>query len=347
MVIDCSVHPVVTDEHYGETVGPPWNFRKFPKLLGDRYGAPFDQLDTSIEEASSPSALAGRVLQDVDYAILTPSARGYYPNPQQAAAVAGAANRLLHEEWLDEPEASGRYLGSIRVALNDAGVAVREIEKWADDDRFVQIVVPARALGTFGEQRFFPIWKAAAELGLVVYVHDDLGTLAEAPLTQVGYPSFFAEAHAVRPMAGIVQLTSLIIAGVFERLPNLRVVFGDVSVHAARSLVVRTDKDWRSDRLEVPWVTDEPTTYFERHVRFATQPEDQISPHGELAEGGIGGDSSALTVYGSRRPYWDSVEVDAVVPDWSADARERCLAGNALEFYPRLGQRVAIDAAAQ
>ena len=39
---------------------------------------------------------------------------------------------------------------------------------------------------------------------------------------------------------------SFIIAGVFSRLPELRVVFGDVSLHAARSLIVRGGVDGRS-----------------------------------------------------------------------------------------------------
>lgn len=340
MVIDCAVHPVYTDEQFGDAIGPPWNFRKLPRLTGNTFGAPFDQLTVPAAEAASAAGLAARVFANggVDRAILAPTTRGYYPNPQQAAAVAKAANQLLYDEWL---QVDDRYLGSIRVAVNDAAVAVKEIERWAEDERFVQIVVPARAIGTYGEQRFFPIWEAAAEFGLVVFVHDDLGTLAEAPPTQVGYPSFYAEAHAVRPMAGIIHLTSFIVAGVVERLPGLRVVFGDVSVHGARSLVLRTDKDWRSDRLEVPWVTTDPTSYIEGFARFVIQPEDEISPHTGTTEGAIGGDTSKLVVYGSRLPYWDNVTTDTAFTAWTPVQRERCLSGNALAFYPRLEKQVA------
>lgn len=344
MVIDCSVHPVYTDQHFGEAIGPPWNFRKIPRLTGNTFGAPFDQLAVPEEEATSATGLAAHVFasSEVDRAILAPTARGYYPNPQQADAVAKAANQLLHDEWL---EADDRFLGSIRVAVNDAGVAVKEIERWADDERFVQVVVPARAIGTYGEQRFFPIWEAAARHGLVVFVHDELGTLAEAPPTQVGYPSFYAEAHAVRPLAGIVHLTSFIAAGVVERLPELRVVLGDVSVHAARALVLRTDKDWRSDRLEVPWVTADPTAYIERFARFVTQPEDAISPHNTTTDGALGGDTSKLVVYGSRLPYWDNMSPETAFKDWSPEERDRCLSGNALQFYPRLAKHFAASPA--
>jgi predicted TIM-barrel fold metal-dependent hydrolase len=343
MIIDCAVHPVLMDEEFNRNVGPPWNLRQVPTLFGDKYGASFDQLSVSVEQAATPSAVADALLREagVDYAVLCPTARGYWPNPQQAAEVAHAANVMLLENWLTAPEANGRFLGSIRVAPNDTEIALREIDRWADDDRFVQIVVPARALATYGEQRFFPIWRAAAERGLIVFIHDDLGTVVEPPPSLVGYPSFYAEVHAIRPLAAIVHLTSFIVAGVFERLPELRVVFGDVSVHAARSLLVRTDKDWQSDRIEVPWVSRPPTSYIERHVRFISQADDEISPHSHRLTGNIGGDTRSLVLFGSRHPYWDGVSAQEVFTMWPEEERARCFAGNALQFYPRLSARLS------
>jgi uncharacterized protein len=344
MIIDCAVHPVLGDEEFNREIGGPWNLLRLPPLFGDRYRAPMDQLTVPAEAASSPAALAAQLRSaGIDYAVLSPSTRGYWPNPQQAAAVARAANKLFAQKWLDAPDSEGRFLGSIRVALNDVDVALREIDRWADDERFVQLVLPARALGTYGEQRFFPILRTAAERGLVVFIHDDPGMLCEPPPSQVGFPSHFAEVHAIRPMAGIVHMTSLIVAGVFERLPELRVVLGDVSVHAARSLAIRTDKDWQSDRLEVPWVSKDPTTYLERHVRFVTQADDEISPHSARPAGTIGGDNASLVVYGSRHPYWDGVRAGDVFPAWCDEDRSRCLSGNAVQFYPRLAARVAAE----
>ncbi len=341
MIIDCAVHPVLLNDAFSRSVGAPWNLRQIGSLFGDKYGAPFDQLSVPMEQAASPSAVADQLRgAGVDYAVLCPTTRGYWPNPHQAAAVARAANEMLFEKWLTAPEADGRFLGSIRIALNDTDVALREIDRWADDDRFVQIVVPARALATYGEQRFFPIWRAAAERGLVIFIHDDLATIVEPPPSLVGYPSFYAEAHALRPMSAIVQLTSFIVAGVFERLPELRVVLGDVSVHAARSLLVRTDKDWQSDRVEVPWVTRQPTDYLERHVRFICQPDDEISPHSARSSGNVGGDTSSLVMFGSRHPYWDGVSARDVFTAWSEADRARCFAGNALQFYQRLAARL-------
>lgn len=344
MIIDCAVHPVLENNEFNQAVGSPWNLLKLPPLFGEKYRAPFDQLTVDEDKVSSPTALAAHLRnKGIDYAVLSPTTRGYWPNPQQAAAVARAANNLLSEKWLNASESDGKFLGSIRIALNDTNTALREIDRWADDERFVQIVVPARALATYGEQRFFPIWRAAAERGLVVFVHDDFATLVEPPPSQVGFPSYFAEHHAIRPMSSIVQLTSFIVAGVFERLPELRVVFGDVSVHAARSLAIRTDKDWQSDRLEVPWVSKDPTTYLERHARFVTQADDEISPHSLDAQNTIGGDNDSLVVFGSRYPYWDGIESKNIFNAWPQKSRDKCLSGNAQQFYPRIASLISSE----
>lgn len=156
MIIDCAVHPVLASERFNTFVGGPWNLRQLPTLFGEKYGAPFDQLAVSVEEATSPAAVAERLqASGVDCAILCPTTFGYWPNPNQAVAVARAANRMLLEDWLDVPVAKGRFLGSIRIALNDVDAALQEIDRCASDERFVQIVVPARALATYGDQRFF------------------------------------------------------------------------------------------------------------------------------------------------------------------------------------------------
>jgi predicted TIM-barrel fold metal-dependent hydrolase len=345
LIVDCAVHPVLEDEKFNKAIGPPWSIMRLPTLLGDRYTAPFDQLETPIERAADPAAFAGVLFgeREVDWGVLAPSGRGYYPNPQQAAALATAANSLLHDEWLDCPEAGGRFLASIRIAPNDTAAAVAEIEHWAADPRFVQIVAPVRVLSAYGDERYFPIWQAAVEHGLPVFLHDDLGTLAEPAPSLVGFPRYFAEHHALRPSASVIHLSSLITSGVFDRLPDLRVVLGDVSVHFARPLLWRVDKDWKSARIEIPWVDRLPSSYLQAHARFVCQSEDAAVARGITVNPGLAAESAALTVFGSRYPYWDRVDADSA-GSGLPEARDDLLAGNAVKFYPRLRALVASTA---
>ena len=138
MIIDCAVHPVLTSTRFNEYVGGPWNLRQLPTLFGEKYGAPFSQLAVSADEAASPAAVIGQMRKaGVDYAVLCPTTFGYWPNPHQGVAVASAANRMLLQEWLNAPEAEGRFLGSIRVPVHDVDASLKEIELYGDDPRFV------------------------------------------------------------------------------------------------------------------------------------------------------------------------------------------------------------------
>jgi uncharacterized protein len=339
VIVDCAIHPALSDEALAEAIGPPWNLADLavPSLFGDQYEPPFDPLVAPVEDVADAAFVARALLQagGRDAAILTPSTRGYFPNPQQAAAFARASNSLLQSRWLDDPAAEGRFLGSIRVAVNDSRVAVREIETWAADTRFVQVVVPLRSLAPYGDERYFPIWRAAVEHGLPVFVHDDLGTLVEPTPTPVGYPRHFPEYHALRPTAAVVHLASLITCGVFGRLPELRFVFGDLGVDLARALLWRVDKDWRSDRVEIPWVTERPSSFPIDHVRFVSQPEDDPAAYADASEDVLD-EWASLVVFGSRYPYWDCIEPTALLASCPSEVGERVSSTNALSFYPRL-----------
>ena len=116
-----------------------------------------------------------------------------------------AANAWVAERWLD---ADPRYAGSLRVCVTDVPSALTEIERWAGDPRFVQLVVPLRAFQPYGDEGYFPIWQAAVEHDLPVAIFDDDATVVEHHETPVGALRYFSEKHALRPFAGIVHLAS-------------------------------------------------------------------------------------------------------------------------------------------
>jgi predicted TIM-barrel fold metal-dependent hydrolase len=346
MIVDASLHPILGDDELKRRMGEPWRSGRIPHLLGTRHQAPFDEVVVPLEEAADPAATA-RVLEErgVDVAIVTPLARGLMPNPQHGAAIVRATNDWVAEEWL--PAGDGRFAGSLRVLVTDPSTALAEIERWSGDERFVQIAVPLRAYLPFGDDLYFPIWEAAAELGLPVAIFDDYATVTEHMETPVGMVRYFSEKHALRPFAAIVQVASLITSGVFDRLPNLRVIVGDGGLDLARPMFWRVDRDWRQSRVEIPWVERPPTDYLPDHVRFVTQPEDARTDGLRLEEDLVRIlDAERMLLYGSHYPYWDDQDARTTMADWSADVRARVLAENALEWIPRLRATMAVAAAA-
>jgi predicted TIM-barrel fold metal-dependent hydrolase len=62
-------------------------------------------------------------------------------------------NRWVEAEWLIDP----RLKGSIVVPYEDADAAVAEIERWAGDPRFVQVLMVTRTANPPGQKQY---WRA-------------------------------------------------------------------------------------------------------------------------------------------------------------------------------------------
>jgi uncharacterized protein len=337
-VVDAAVHPLVPDAAYGERLPNPW------RLAMNLVPGPFGKLyEASVPDVADPAAagdepaLARTVLtDDVDAALLLPRGRGLLPNPEHLAAVDRATNDWLHEQWL-QPPADERWRGAIRLPVTDPVAAVAELERLAPVERFVAVLVPLRVHEPYGADRYLPIWEAAVAHDLPVFVLDDLASAAELVRSPVGQPIHFAENDALRTLLPFVHLASLVTSGTLGRLPGLRLVFADGGADLAAPLLWRLDKDWRSGRVEIPWVEELPSAIAWRHAAFVAQAQDGrpdgLSPSPELAQVSRLGEQ---LLYGSRRPGWDAVEPEDVLAAVPHGAAERVLSGNALDRLPRL-----------
>lgn len=349
MIIDAAVHPFITGRDWEAMLPKPWRDAKRPLPFGALFEAPFPDLGD--REAASDPVRTGDVLfgeRDLDAAVLSPLTLGLLPNPHHFAAVSRAANEWLGERWLDPADATHRVFGSIRVPITDTYAALQEIDRWVTDRRFVQIVVPLRTFSQFGDERYFPIWEAAAAAGMPVYVKDDLATTVEFPHSSVGQPATFAENDATRAMLAIVQLASLITAGVFERLPQLRFIFGDGGADLAASLLWRLDNDWRSMRVEVPWVTELPSEIAMRVARFVSQAHEQVGDAaGDEPDPYRTGRLEKQLIFGSHYPYWDRVDATSLVRRFGDAGRDAVLANTLLDVTPRLAEAILRSVPAQ
>jgi aminocarboxymuconate-semialdehyde decarboxylase len=115
---------------------------------------------------------------------------------------------------------AGRFVGAGTVALQDTGLAIRELE------RLKSLGFPAVEIGShvngrdFDDPQLFDFFAAAESLDLAVFVHPQGPSIGQERMGQyylpfmVGYPSDSALAAA-----------RLILGGVLHRLPRLRVCF--------------------------------------------------------------------------------------------------------------------------
>src|SRR5207244_1304598 len=104
---------------------------------------------------------------------------------------------------------------------DDAVAAVAEVEKRARDGRFVQVQVFMGTTEPLGHRRYRSILEAAVYHGFPVGMHVGGRTGAG---TASGWPSYYSEGHLVWPLAAQTQVMSLILDGVLDRLPSLKVI---------------------------------------------------------------------------------------------------------------------------
>ena len=208
---------------------------------------------------------------DVRYAILIPLARvGVQPNRDFDVALASAVNDWVHYEWLDHDP---RFRASLTLPVEDPVSAVAEIERHAGDGRFVQVLFPGRPREPMGRPRYWPILEACAAHGLQVATHAAAG--GSQPTTGAGWPSYYLEDHVSPAQAMQANVTSMIVEGVFERWPSLKLVSVENGFAWLPSLLWRLDAAWAVYRDEVPHLPRRPSEYAEDHLYLATQPMEE------------------------------------------------------------------------
>lgn len=196
------------------------------------------------------------------------------------AALCRAVNTWVVQRCLDhEPRARG----SVAVPLGDPAAAVAEIEHWADDPRFVQVLLPVRGHDLrWGHPVFRPVLAAAAAAGLVVTLHA-WGRVGSAPTT-TGFTHTYLQDYLSHGQVAQSQLVSLVAEGALGALPGLRVTVAECGSSWLPPLLWRLDKEWRGIRREVPWVDRMPSQYVREQVRFTTAPVHLPRDPGELRD---------------------------------------------------------------
>jgi predicted TIM-barrel fold metal-dependent hydrolase len=350
-VVDADVHPVPrSSDELRDYMPEPWRSQEWPMRLVDGTGMNTVALYTAPNKAqrldsyapsggppcSDPAFTEQQLFGEagVDYAILIPlSTPRPMANPEHEAAAAAATNHWLASTWLSRYNAHGRYRGTLRVASNSVELAVREIEKWAGDQRFAQVMVNPYVRAPLGQPQFHPIYEAAARHNLPIAIHVNRGA-GTALLVPVGYVSYFWEHHALYPLLFAAHLTSMLCEGVFEKFPTLKVVFIEGGFSWFPTLLWRLDKHWRELRSEIPALKRKPSEYVHDHIRFTSQPIEEPPNPTHLARILDWMDAEHILMFATDYPHWDGDYRPASLFDGLPETtRRRILCENALEFY--------------
>jgi predicted TIM-barrel fold metal-dependent hydrolase len=260
---------------------------------------------------------------------------GALPDPDVAAMIASAYNDWLAATWL---AADDRYRGTLVVGAQDPAQAADEIRRSGQNERFVAVLLPLTNI-LMGQRHYYPIYAAAADLGLPIAVHPNSGEgiYRTSPSMAGGEPTYYVEWHSGLSQVFQANVISLVCHGVFERFPTLKVVITEGGIGWIPDVLWRLDKNVKGLRDEVPWVRRLPSEYVVDHVRFTTQPlpEPRRREHLHVLCDIARADRTLM--FSSDYPHWDFDDPRHALTALPPDIRQRVKVDNAVETYgPRL-----------
>lgn len=241
---------------------------------------------------------------DIEYGILNCTyAIDSLHNPDQATALAQAVNDWQVAEWL---EVEPRLRASLVVPVQIPALAAQEIDRLGDHPGFVQVLLPARAEHPYGSRLYHPLWEAIARHDLVAGIH--FGGAPGNPPTPTGWPSYYFEEYAGMAQVFASQVASLVVEGVFELYPTLRVALIESGFTWLPTHMWRCDKEWHNLRRLVPWVKRPPSEYMRAHMRVTIQPLDAPPDVRQLLEVVEQLGSDEMLLYASDYPHQHGVD---------------------------------------
>jgi uncharacterized protein len=271
---------------------------------------------------------------------------GLIPDPEWAAGLARGYNDWLYDQFLRlDPD---RLKGAALIPLQDPARAVKELEYASRELGMVAAVLPAMGLyEAFGHQSFWPVYEAAQDLGVLLAVHG-------APSQGLGLDRLHRLIQVrtlTHGFSQMVQMTSMMFEGVFDRFPRLRFAFCEAGCGWVSYLAERLDLEYQNRRPQAPLLKKLPS----EHLRSG-----QIFLHTELGERGLG---RAIDEFGPdvffcasdfphepKHEFPEAVETLMERADIPETAKHKLLWDNPIRMYgldvQRLGSRVPQTATA-
>jgi predicted TIM-barrel fold metal-dependent hydrolase len=205
-----------------------------------------------------------------------------------------------------------------------------EIERRAADERFVAVLLPISAAEPLGSPKYWPIYRAAAEVDRPVIIH----TGGYLDHRGAGYPSFYLEYHVGNGMVAQSQLAGMALGGLFEAVPDVRVVLTENGLAWASALRWSLDAAWEAMGADHPRLMRTPSAYIDDHVWFTTQPIEEPADPQHLGYAIEQGNLQSKLLFSTDYPHWDFDSPSQALPRaFSKELRQKIFCDNALDLY--------------
>jgi predicted TIM-barrel fold metal-dependent hydrolase len=329
--VDCDLHPRVgrIDDLYSYmSVGWREFYRTSPFYsISDREAPPNGQ------PAVDPVQFARSFLDDplVNAGMLVSIQAGTVNglmDHARAAAFVRSVNDYLIERWLPTDQ---RFRLAATVSPLDPRQAAKEIQRMARVNGVVAIFLPLinRLLGC---GHYDPVFAAAQRAGLPILLHPTPadGVTSGAPAFAGGVPTGPDMRAALLPQIATTALASLVYDGVFERFPELKIVFSDFGFEWLPAALWRLDSKWSASQG--------------RLIHARRLPSDEVRDHVSLSGAAAIGDGQWEQLWSLLRGVGmeGSILFGSDAPYGNRDGLRRTMSANAVRaFSPRLSDVLA------
>jgi predicted TIM-barrel fold metal-dependent hydrolase len=293
--------------------------RSLGGTLGQRPRGPDDQL-------------AAMDRDGVDVAVLYPTAClgvARIPDHPFAEAVARAYNDWTYSFCQVDPK---RLKFAALISPQDVEASVRGIRHAAELKAVaIMLGTPVDRGQDWGDPSWDPIWTAAQEHDLGIAIH----TGAVPGTAGVDRFSGFIGAHAVaHPFEQMIAVCGLVVGGVLEKFPRLRVAFLESGVGWLPYWLDRLDEEVeKRGAVEAPWLKAAPSEYvLSGRCFFGVECGEKTVADAVRSIG------DECLLFSTDYPHWDgdwprTVRIALTREDLSDSTKRKMLHDNALRFY--------------
>lgn len=253
-ILDGDGHVIEQDRELFEYLEAPYakntsmlGYPFFPTLDGYNRGAIIARLGLYSSYEITPDLWIDTLdKMQIESTVLYPTAGLSYStiqDPAWAIALARAYNNWFYDRFHRK---SKRLRAMALIPMQSVPDAVKELRRAVTELGAVGAVLPANSADVgirkcFGDPEFWPVYEEAERLNVPLATHG-------APSMNLGINSFthFAATQALEhPISQMIQLTSFIMEGVFDRFKTLRVGFLEAGTGWVPYMIDRLDRAYK------------------------------------------------------------------------------------------------------
>jgi predicted TIM-barrel fold metal-dependent hydrolase len=270
----------------------------------------------------------------LDAAVLYPTAGlafGLIQDPEWTAPIARAYNNWLYDRYCRVDQ---RLKGVAILPVHNPQEAAAELRHAVTEQKMVAGLLPAVTLLNkgYGHSDFYPIYEEAQRLNVPLAVHGAVSRGLGFDFLQT-----MSMIHTLEhPIAQMIQLTSIVLDGVFDVFPNLRIGFLEAGAGWIPYMMDRMDEKFHIDRKRKHFPLSKlPSEYFKNGHIYVTCETDEKILDAVVRERG-----EDFLMYPTDFPherqageFGNDIPQFLERPDLSETAKRKVLSENAKRFY--------------